>query len=86
MTNKNNTVLYTGVTNDLKRRVFEHKLGLGSRFTRKYRIKKLIYYEIFFDPENAIMREKQIKSGSRRKKEALINRFNPTWEDLYGKI
>ena len=86
MTNKRNTVLYTGITNDLKRRVFEHKSGQGGRFTSKYKINKLVYFEVFDDPENAILREKQIKAGSRKKKIALIEEFNPAWRDLYDEI
>ena len=72
MTNKNNNVLYTGITNDLKRRVFEHKEKLVAGFTKRYNISKLVYYEIFEDPENAILREKQIKAGSRQKKIDLV--------------
>jgi len=83
MTNKNNTVLYTGVTNNLKKRVYEHKHKLISGFTKKYNINKLVYYEIFEDPINAIAREKQIKAGSRDKKIKLIESMNPKWEDLY---
>ena len=86
MTNNRNTVLYTGITNDLKRRVFEHKSGQGGRFTSKYKINKLVYFEVFNDPENAILREKQIKAGSRKKKIALIEEFNPAWRDLYDEI
>ncbi|MEW6328429.1 MAG: GIY-YIG nuclease family protein [Thermodesulfobacteriota bacterium] len=73
LTNKRNTVLYTGMTNDLKRRVFEHKEKLVDGFTKKYNVTKLVYYEVFDDPENAILREKQIKAGSRQKKIDLIN-------------
>ena len=83
MTNKNNTVLYTGITNDLKRRIYEHKNNMGSKFTSKYNIVKLVYYEIFTDPENAIIREKKIKAGSRQKKIELINSINESWDDLY---
>ena len=86
MTNKRNTVLYTGVTNDLKRRVYEHKGKLVDGFTKKYNITKLVYYEIFQDPENAIMREKQIKAGSRQKKIDLINQMNREWQDLYEQL
>jgi putative endonuclease len=82
MTNKNNNVLYTGVTNNLTRRVYEHKEGIGSKFTTKYRLNKLVYYEITNDINAAISREKQIKSGSRSKKLDLINQFNPDWNDL----
>jgi putative endonuclease len=86
MTNKNNDVLYTGVTNDLKRRVYEHKEKLIEGFSKKYNISKLVYYEIYDDPKNAISREKQIKAGSRRKKIGLINNFNKNWSDLYDTI
>ena len=65
ITNKYNTVLYTGITNNLKRRIYEHKEKLVAGFTNKYNITKLVYYEVFKDPENAISREKQIKAGSR---------------------
>ena len=83
MTNKNNTVLYTGVTNNLKKRIYEHKMKLIDGFTKKYNVDKLVYYEIFNDIYNAITREKQIKKGSRQKKISLINNMNPKWEDLY---
>jgi len=83
MTNKNNTVLYTGVTNNLHRRVAEHKAGKGSKFTSRYKITKLVYYECGNDINAAINREKQIKGGSRQNKEALINKFNPKWVDLF---
>ena len=86
MTNKRNTVLYTGITNDLKRRVYEHKEKLVDGFTKKYNITKLVYYEVFADPENAILREKQIKAGSRQKKIDLICSINREWLDLYEKI
>ncbi len=86
MTNKHNTVLYTGVTNNLIRRIYEHKEKLASGFTKRYNINKLVYYEVFQDVYNAISREKQIKSGSRQKKIDLINRLNPDWKDLYKEI
>ena len=86
MTNKRNTVLYTGVTNDLKRRVYQHREKLSEGFTKKYNITKLVYYEIFEDIENAILREKQIKAGSRRKKIELINSMNGNWRDLYEEL
>ena len=86
MTNKNNRVLYTGITNDLKRRVYEHREKLFDGFTKKYNVSKLIYYEIFGDPENAILREKRIKAGSRQKKIDLINGMNREWNDLYEEI
>ena len=82
MTNKGNTVLYTGVTNDLKRRVYEHKEKLVAGFTEKYNITKLVYYEIYDDINNAIWREKQIKGGSRQKKVELIDSMNKNWRDL----
>ena len=86
MTNKMNTVLYTGVTNDLIRRVYEHKEKLTSGFTSKYNVTKLVYYEVCEDAYQAISREKQIKGGSRKKKVDLINAFNPGWKDLYNEI
>jgi len=86
MTNKNNSILYTGVTNDLKRRVFEHKNKLVEGFTKKYNIGKLVFYEVYDDINNAIAREKQIKGGSRAKKIALIEEMNNTWSDLYEAI
>ena len=81
MTNNSGT-LYTGVTNDLVRRVFEHKQRLSSGFTRKYNITRLVYYEVHEDPLSAIAREKQIKSWLRRKKIQLIQSVNPEWRDL----
>ena len=82
MTNKNNTVLYTGVTNDLLRRVSEHKNKLIKGFTAKYNLDKLIYFEHFNEVEKAIAREKQIKAGSRIKKIILIVKDNTDWNDL----
>lgn len=76
-------VLYIGVTNDLKRRVWEHKIELMGGFTKKYRIKKLVYYETYNDVNTAIEREKQIKKWRREKKIALIESVNPSWKDLY---
>ena len=83
MTNKNNTVLYTGITNDLKRRVYEHKEKLVEGFTKRYNINKLVYYNMFDDINSALIYEKQIKAGSRQKKVDLINDMNSTWKDLY---
>ena len=83
ITNTRNTVLYTGVTSDLKKRVYEHKSKLVSGFTKKYNIIKLVYYEVFNDIYNAILREKQIKGGSRQNKINLISKMNPNWQDLY---
>ncbi len=86
LTNERSTVLYTGVTSDLSRRVYEHKQGAGSAFTAKYRVKKLVYYEVTPDARAAIAREKQIKGGSRRKKVELIEVMNPQWRDLYDEF
>ena len=86
MTNAHNTVLYTGVTNNLARRVYEHKHGLGSAFTKKYNANKRVYYEVSNSIHSAIAREKQIKGGSRKKKVDLINSLNPEWKDLYEEI
>ncbi len=83
MTNKNNTVLYTGVTNNLRRRVYVHKEKKVEGFTKKYNVIKLVYYEVFRDVKNAISREKRIKGGSRAKKIELINGMNAGWRDLY---
>jgi putative endonuclease len=82
MTNWKNTVLYTGVTNDLNRRVHEHKEKLVDGFTKKYNLTKLVYYEVAENVEAAILREKQIKSGSRQKKVELIVSMNESWTDL----
>ena len=82
MINKNNTVIYTGVTNNLKQRVYEHKEKLIDGFTKKYNLNKLVYFEITNDINSAIQREKQIKAGSRQKKTDLINSINAEWKDL----
>lgn len=82
MTNNNNTALYTGVTSDLKKRVYEHKNGLIEGFTSKYRCHKLVYWEVGGDIRACIEREKQIKAGSRKKKNALVDSINPKWLDL----
>ena len=86
MTNKRNTVIYTGVTSDLVKRVFEHKEKLTRGFTQKYNVNKLVYYETFDDIESAIEREKQIKAGSRAKKLQLIQSTNPKFRDLYEEL
>jgi putative endonuclease len=86
MTNEYNTVLYTGVTSDLKRRVFQHQQKLIEGFTKKYNITKLVYYEITSDVRSAIEREKQIKSGSRQRKIELVESLNKEWNDLYGTL
>ncbi len=82
MTNKTKTVLYTGVTNNLKRRVYEHKSKLIDGFTKRYNINILVYYEEYSDINEAIFREKSIKNLIRAKKESLINEINPEWKDL----
>ncbi len=86
MTNKPNGTLYTGVTSDLIKRVFEHKNGAVLGFTKTYSCKRLVYYEMHASMDNAISREKQIKSGSRDNKIALIKKMNPKWNDLYENI
>jgi putative endonuclease len=75
-------VLYTGVTNDLARRVNEHKQGLITGFTSRYRVNRLVHFEEFADIRDAIAREKEIKGWKRSRKTSLIERRNPTWEDL----
>jgi len=82
MTNKSGT-LYTGVTNNLEKRVFEHKNHLIEGFTKKYKISKLVYFEETSDIRVAISREKQIKGWKRNKKVALIESINPDWKDLF---
>ena len=87
LTNKYGTVLYTGVTKDLVRRVYEHKNHLDKdSFTAKYKVTKLVYFEETTDVKSAIEREKQIKSWSRDRKTSLIFEMNPKWEDLYSQI
>jgi putative endonuclease len=86
LTTRRNTVLYTGVTSDLVKRIFEHKNHSVPGFTQRYCIHKLVYYETYTDPINAIAREKQIKAGSRKKKTDLIRKINPAWRDLYEEI
>ena len=82
MTNMHNTTLYTGVTNNLKRRVFEHKDHLVKGFSDRYNLEKLVYFEVSSEINTAILREKQIKNGSRKKKIKLIESINPGWRDL----
>ena len=86
MTNKNNTVLYTGVTSDLQKRVWQHREELVEGFTKRYNAVKLVYYEVCPDMLSAIAREKQLKGGSRQKKVDLINGVNPEWRDLYDDL
>ena len=86
-TNKNNTVLYVGVTSDLKDRIHQHKTKhFATSFTAKYNIDKLVYFEFFSSIEETIAREKQIKTGSRKKKMDLINSQNPEWKDLFDEL
>ena len=86
MTNQHNTTLYTGVTNDLVRRVYEHKNKMHKGFTSRYNLNKLVYYEIYDDEITAIQREKVLKGGSRERKNELVNSMNPDWKDLYDLI
>lgn len=86
LTNKNNNVLYIGITSNLVKRTYEHKNKLADGFTKKYNVDKLVYYEMFDDPENAIKREKTMKNLLRRKKIELINSKNPLFGDLYEEI
>jgi putative endonuclease len=86
LTNQHNNVLYTGVTGDLKPRVYQHREKVLPGFTARYNVFKLVYYQAGHDAAGAIMREKQIKAGSRRKKIELINKFNPDWDDLYDTL
>ena len=86
LTNRYNTVLYTGVTSNLKKRVWEHRQKLVEGFTKRYNVEKLVYYEAADDIASAIAREKQIKAGSRQKKIDLVNGLNPQWRDLYDEL
>ena len=86
ITNKRNGTLYTGVTSNLLRRIYEHREGLVDGFTKKYGCKILVFYEMHADMPSAIRREKQIKDGSRSNKLKLIEGMNPEWEDLYRDI
>jgi len=86
MTNQRNGTLYTGVTSDLVQRNSQHKQGAFSGFTKKHGCTILVFYELHNTMESAIIREKQIKGGSRKKKLALIEGQNPAWKDLYDKI
>ena len=83
MSNKSNNVIYTGVTNDLHRRMYEHKNKLVDGFTKRYNINKLVYYHEFNSVKDAIAAEKRIKGWTRIKKTALIEEMNPFWEELY---
>lgn len=82
LTNEHNTVLYIGVTNNLQRRVYEHKMEINEGFTKQYQVHKLIYFENCHNIKDAIAREKQLKGWSRQKKIALIETMNPEWKAL----
>lgn len=86
LTNKNRTTLYIGVTSNLVKRLSEHNEGRGSKFTKKYQLKHLIFYETFEDITDAIKREKQLKGWSRVKKNRIIDKINPDWEFLEGNL
>lgn len=86
LTNKNNKVLYIGVTSDLVGRIFQHKERTVKCFTSRYNVDKLVYYEVYEDIYEAISREKRLKNLVRRKKDILINEFNPKWLDLSDKL
>ena len=83
ITNWKNSVIYTGVTSDLVKRIYEHKNKMFDGFSKRYNLNKLVYYEVFEDVNYAIAREKQIKAGSRKDKDELVSRMNPLWKDLY---
>lgn len=82
LTNGNNTVLYTGVTSDLEQRILQHRNGVGSQFTMKYRLRKVVFVEFHPTMMSAISREKQIKSWNKERKMVLIESINPIWRDL----
>ena len=86
ITNWTSEIIYTGVTSNLQKRIYEHKYKVVKGFSRQYKLSKLVYYEIFDDPENAILREKQIKKWRRDKKDFLVNQMNPEWRDLYDEL
>lgn len=86
LSNKNNTVLYIGVSNNLVRRIWEHKNKIFEGFTAKYNIDKLVYYEVYYDVNDAIRREKQIKNWHKEWKTNLIKSVNPEFKDLYKEI
>ena len=86
LTNKPNGTLYTGVTSDLVKRVWQHKNRISEGFCTKYKLTRLVYFEVFEDMYQAISREKQIKAGSRKAKIKLIEASNPQWRDLYREI
>lgn len=83
LANEDKTILYTGVTSNVRQRIAQHKAGTGSAFTKRHNLGKLVYYEILTDPQTAIAREKQIKASSRSKRIDLVNSINADWNDLY---
>ena len=86
LTNKPNGTLYTGVTSDLPKRIWQHRNRISKGFCAKYNLTRLVYFELYEDMYEAISREKQIKAGSRKAKIKLIDRINPAWRDLYPDI
>ena len=86
LTNKRNGTLYTGVTSDIVKRIYEHKKSITKGFSVRYDCKSLVFYELHDSMDSAITREKQIKAGSRKKKLQLIESMNPEWRDLYDTI
>lgn len=86
MTNDRRTVLYTGMTNDLRKRTLQHKEKCYKGFTSRYNVDRLVYLERYSSAQEAVAREKQIKAGSRAKKLTLISDFNPEWKDLYYSV
>ena len=84
LTNKYQNVFYTGFTDDLERRIYEHRNKVHKGFTAKYNVDKLVFYESFLDKESAMAREKQLKKYKKQWKENLINELNPNWNDLYN--
>ena len=86
LASKKNGTLYIGVTNNLVKRIYEHKNNLVEGFTKKYKVHELVYYEQTESTESAIKREKQLKNWHRKWKVALIEKFNPTWKDLYNEL
>ena len=86
MSNKKGGVIYIGVTSNLIKRGYEHKTEATEGFTKKYKLKSLVYYEMFDDIETAILYEKKLKNISRAKKIEIIERMNPEWKDLYAEI
>ena len=86
MTDEKHSLLYTGRTGDLKRRITQHRSGNGGVFTRRYNLVKLVYFELVEDSPTAKLREKQIKRASKKKRLNLINSLNPSWSDLYEQL